>query len=258
MEDSEEQAAVSLFLDAVDEHQTLVPHTSYFHNHPTFLDELLSPTNHRNIASTQVDSTCLRYYYLNSISRIGLEVDTPTDLDIPSLQITCQITEITFTAPVLAIDRLVTPFGRLSRSGKERKWLHFFSDAESIILIVDLSTYNRTVYSEETDGPIAKLRDAMHRFKYTAAGIGISTRLYVERSEPNRVPFTECFPDYARRNEPEPAVKYSVQQFTHMARPGATRERYDGVTRIHWIWKRCVLGSPMFWSTLFGIGFAVM
>ncbi|KAJ7807713.1 G-protein alpha subunit-domain-containing protein [Mycena leptocephala] len=100
--------------------------------------------------------------------------------------------------------------------GLQRKWIHLISDAKAIIFIVDLTCYDQTIYSADTDEHLNRMRETMRQFESVCNFPGMASRtaflvmnkfdLFTEKLV--TVPFTECFPEYDGPNEAHAAATY--------------------------------------------------
>ncbi|KAJ6632103.1 guanine nucleotide binding protein, alpha subunit, partial [Mycena sp. CBHHK59/15] len=159
----------------------------------------------------QVDAASLEYI-IDSLSCIADERYTPSDFNILLYRIPSppEITETPFEVQVndyLMVTRL-------------RKWVHRFCDAESLIFVVNLTCYDQTIYSEETDkhlmsnfpaNSISFHRPVIHT---KPTQILLMNRLNLLAEKLARVLFTVCFPEYMGSNEALAAATYAIEWFS--------------------------------------------
>ncbi|KAJ7862087.1 guanine nucleotide binding protein, alpha subunit, partial [Mycena leptocephala] len=172
-------------------------------------------------------------YLLDSLARVAAPGYIPTDSDIIlcSLPPPSPITEMPFSYPDQ--NSLPPTLVRVRHSiGLQRKWIHLFSDAEAIIFIVDLTCYDQTIYSADTDEYLNRMRETMRQFESVCNFPGMASRtailvmnkfdLFTEKLA--TVPFTECFPKYDGPNEAHAAATYCIEPFTHLSSASGWRD----------------------------------
>jgi guanine nucleotide-binding protein subunit alpha len=155
-DDPELEKSFSLFIEATSSGQTLTPELSAI-----ILNIWANPKIKEAIRASprfQKDSTFVEYF-LDSLARVAAPGYIPTDFDI----ILCNLPP---PPPVIEM-----PFGHRGHEhlpvstlvrvrpniGLQRKWIHLISDAKAIIFIVDLTCYDQTIYSADTDEHLVRV-----------------------------------------------------------------------------------------------------
>ncbi|KAJ7155623.1 guanine nucleotide binding protein, alpha subunit [Mycena filopes] len=169
-------------------------------------------------------------YTLDALPRIAAPGYTPTDLDILHCAFPPPppVVEVALKAPSFdgSFD-METTLVRVRRDvGLQRKWLSHLYDAEALIFLVDLSCYDQTVYSSETDEQVNCMRETMREWESVCnsrlldarAVILILNKYDLFTAKLPHVPFTACFPEYTGPNEPGPAAAYCIERFGHLYR----------------------------------------
>ncbi|KAJ7834529.1 G-protein alpha subunit-domain-containing protein [Mycena leptocephala] len=121
--------------------------------------------------------------------------------------------------------------------GLQRKWIHLFSDAEAIIFIVDLTCYDQTVYSADTDEHLNRMRETMRQFESVCnfpawlpgqLWILVMNKFDLFTEKLATVPFTECFPKYdgPTKRMPLPYTAFSGLRICPQHRGGGVRWRF--------------------------------
>ncbi|KAJ7333442.1 guanine nucleotide binding protein, alpha subunit [Mycena albidolilacea] len=171
-------------------------------------------------------------YFMDSLSRISEDDYIPTDADIvrssrpPSLTVTDTPLQIQLTFPQYEYLLKTTLTCIHQEIGLQRKWFSLFSDVEAIVFLVDLSNYDQTIPSADTDEPRNYIREAMSQFVaactasyYRPTVMLIMNKMDIFTAKLSVSPLTTCFPEYRDENTPSAAADYVIARFLSLLPP---------------------------------------
>jgi len=154
-------------------------------------------------------------YFMQNLSRVADPNYMPTNTDILySRSTTCGIIETTFRVSSLHF-RMCDVAGQRS---ERRKWMHCFSDARAVLVIVGLSEYDQ-VLAEQNE--VNRMQEALKLFgdicnsrwfeKTTMILFLNKMDLFAEKIK--RVPLRTCFPEYTGPDTFEMATQFIARKF---------------------------------------------
>jgi len=153
-------------------------------------------------------------YFMENFSRITAPNYVPTNSDIlHSRSTTCGIIETTFKVSSLHF-RMCDVAGQRS---ERRKWMHCFSDARAVVVIVGINEYDQ-VLAEQHE--VNRMHEALKLFgdicnskwfEHTTMILFLNKMdLFAEKIR--RVPLRVCFPDYTGPDNFESATQFIAQK----------------------------------------------
>ncbi|KAJ7448947.1 guanine nucleotide binding protein, alpha subunit [Mycena latifolia] len=169
-------------------------------------------------------------YFIESLPRIAHPGYIPTDADIlrcthPPKPVTDVPFEVQVTYPpssrVHELKMMLTSVHG-ERVGLPRKWIHHFSEVQAVIFLADLSSYDETILSEDSDEPVNKMREAIRQFEVictspyfrNATMALIMNKMDVFTQKLERSPLAAHFPEYSGDADPSAAAQYCIDCFT--------------------------------------------
>ncbi|KAF8179576.1 guanine nucleotide binding protein, alpha subunit, partial [Mycena galopus ATCC 62051] len=174
-------------------------------------------------AKLQPDNSFL--YFMDSLFRLTASGYSPTDADImrlksPSPAVTDTPFEfrVTYSTSFVNLVKMILSCVHCD-VGMQRKWSSFFRDVEAIIFLVDLSSYDDSIYSSETDEPRNQMKATMQKFQSACTASPNSTIVLIMNKmdiftlKLLTSPLTLCFPEYQGENTPNAAAAYCITQF---------------------------------------------
>jgi guanine nucleotide-binding protein G(i) subunit alpha len=165
--------------------------------------------------------------FVQNLERITSQEYIPQDLDVVKAETkTTGISETQF-----AIDDLDIHLWNLGGARTERrKWIHCFNNMASVMVVVSLSEYDKTLSESSLE---TRLRESLVLFESVAKSrwfenvpiVLIFTQAALFRESLALRPLIDYFPDYDGGTSSEEAENYIVRRFTQLA--SADRDIYS-------------------------------
>lgn len=159
LSDNDLRRFIQSFRRATEESQTFSPQISTALR--VLWTDARAQTAIRSSPKLRPDGSLL--YFMDSLSRILEDDYIPTDADIvrssrpPSLTVTDTPLQIQLTFPQYEYLLKTTLTCIHQEIGLQRKWFSLFSEVEAIVFLVDLSNYDQTIPSADTDEPRVRI-----------------------------------------------------------------------------------------------------
>ncbi|KAF7368502.1 Heterotrimeric G protein alpha subunit B [Mycena venus] len=161
-------------------------------------------------------------YFLDSLLRISEHSYNPTDAEIirfklpsPAITETPFDVQITYAHSEYQLQTILTCVRH--DIGLQRKWFSFFIEAEAIVFLVDLSSYDEAIVSQDTEDSVNAMREAMIQFQTTGSPWStimlIMNKVDLFASRLSACPLTTCFPEYQGANTAGAATDYCIARF---------------------------------------------
>ncbi|KAJ7489697.1 guanine nucleotide binding protein, alpha subunit [Mycena galericulata] len=163
-------------------------------------------------------------YFMDSINRIVDSAYTPTDADILRHKLTSPPLTDTAFSPIIPghEHKLNATLTCVHRDiGLQRKWISFFFEAWAIVFLVDLSSYDEVIISEDGNEKNG-LREAMKEFEdlcmhpdlRNAVKTLVMNKMDLFATKLTQSPLSAHFPDYRGADEPIAASEYLIARYT--------------------------------------------
>ncbi|KAJ7454350.1 guanine nucleotide binding protein, alpha subunit [Mycena galericulata] len=166
-------------------------------------------------------------YFMDSIDRIADPSYTPTDADILRYKLPSPaVTDTTFNRIISVqsghehtLNATLTCVHR--NIGLRRKWISFFLEARAIVFLVDLSSYDQVIISEDGNEKNS-MKETLKEFedlcthpylRHVAIAL-VMNKMDLFAAKLTRSPLATHFPDYRGAEEPIAASGYLITRFT--------------------------------------------
>ena len=171
-------------------------------------------------------------YFLNALDRLCSSSYVPSEQDVLRTRVrTTGIIETKFEYNNLHFNVIDVGGARCER----KKWIHCFKDVTAIVYCVGMSGYDQVLWEDEE---INRMKESLVLFEKIVNNLFFSkTALILFLSKKDlfaekitNSPLTICFPEYAGKNEYEPASLFIREQFENQNKHKETKKFYTHST----------------------------